>query len=85
MTRMLKGDHCRLSVYKQKKSSTHVVLQSESMESEKEQGVDKARKPGVVYLSRIPQSMNVKRIQTEMEKHGTTLNVYLEPDGKSVT
>lgn len=38
--------------------------------------------PGIIYLSKIPQYMSVKKIKQIFEHHGELGRVFLQPDGK---
>ncbi len=42
---------------------------------------EKEKKHGVVYLSRIPQRMNVKILREYMSQYGKVGRIYLEPLG----
>jgi len=42
----------------------------------------KRRKPGIVYLSRIPRRMNVKQIRHRFGSYGEVGRVFLKPVGK---
>ena len=42
---------------------------------------EKYKKPGIIYLSRIPTYMNVKKIRHIFEKYGEIGRVFLQPDG----
>ena len=39
------------------------------------------KKTGVIYLSRIPQYMSVKKIRQIFEEHGEVDRIFLQPDG----
>lgn len=39
--------------------------------------------PGVIYLSRIPTGMNVKKIRQVFEDYGEIGRMFIQPDGKS--
>ena len=39
-------------------------------------------KAGIVYMSRIPTYMNVKKIRHMMEQYGEVGRIFLQPDGK---
>ena len=43
----------------------------------------KSKTPGIVYLSRIPRGMNVKRIREELAEFGEIGNVFLNANGKN--
>ena len=40
------------------------------------------KKSGVVYLSSVPTSMNVKKLNEEFSKYGDLGRIYLKPEGK---
>ena len=40
--------------------------------------------PGIVYLSRIPTLMSVKKLRQILETYGEIGRVFLQPDGKHV-
>lgn len=42
----------------------------------------KMRIPGIVYMSRVPQYMSVKKVREVLGDHGELGNVFLQPDGK---
>ena len=56
------------------------VEKKEAKEGQNESG-EKEKKPGVVYMSRIPTKMNVKLIREYMSRFGKIGRVYLEPKG----
>ena len=39
-------------------------------------------KAGIIYLSKIPTYMNVKKIRHMMEQYGEVGRIFLQPDGK---
>jgi ESF2/ABP1 family protein len=43
---------------------------------------EKNKKRGVIYLSKIPNKMNVKIIREYFSKFGDVDRIYLEPKGK---
>ena len=43
---------------------------------------EKTTKPGIIYLSRIPQFMSVKKVREIFSQYGTVGRVFLQVDGK---
>ena len=39
-------------------------------------------KAGIIYLSKIPTFMNVKKVRDMMEMYGEVGRIFLQPDGK---
>ena len=39
-------------------------------------------KAGIIYLSRIPTYMTVKKLRQMMEEYGEVGRIFLQPDGK---
>lgn len=54
-------------------------INDEKEESKKP--LEKEKKAGVIYLSRIPTKMNVKLIREYMSQFGKVGRIYLEPKG----
>ena len=48
--------------------------------------VSKSRdsKPGIVYLSKIPSLMTVKKIRQVFLQYGDVGRIFLQPDGKKI-
>lgn len=65
---------------KEEEEETKLEEKKEAKEGQKESG-EKEKKPGVVYMSRIPTKMNVKLIREYMSRFGKVGRVYLEPKG----
>ena len=43
---------------------------------------EKTTKPGIIYLSRIPQFMSVKKVREIFSQYGIVGRVFLQVDGK---
>ena len=43
----------------------------------------KAKKAGIIYLSRVPLRMNVKIVRDYMSRFGKVGRIFLEPQGKN--
>ena len=52
------------------------------MESKMHVKKKKTNTPGIIYLSRIPTSMNVKKIREIFGEFGEVDKLFLQPDGK---
>ena len=53
----------------------------EAAAEDAEANVAALRKTGVIYLSRIPEYMSVKKVRQIFEEYGEVDRIFLQPDG----
>ena len=53
----------------------------ETAAADAEANVTALKKTGVIYLSRIPQYMSVKKVRQIFEEYGEVDRIFLQPDG----
>lgn len=69
-----------MSSEQEKPMSEDDSVKEKSSEIEKES----KKKPGVIFLSRVPTKMNVKIIREYMSQFGKVGRIYLEPRGNQL-
>ena len=60
------------------------MASKEDMEEVSKHKKQKETVPGVIYLSRVPPFMSVKKIRDVFGQYGDLGRIFLQPDGKNM-